>query len=198
MTRPWVLGLTGSIGMGKTTTAAMFAAEGIPVWDADAVVHHLYSPGQAAAVAIAARYPQAVGVDGRVDRARLRAMIAADASVMDWLNATVHPLTAADRARFLTDHGNAEIVLLDIPLLFESGADALCNAVIAVTAPPEVQRARVLARGMTEDDLAMILARQMPDAEKRARATHIIETISKDQTRAAVRALLRNLRASHA
>lgn len=198
MTRPLVLGLTGSIGMGKTATAALFAAEGIPVWDADAAVHRLYSPGQAAAVAIAARYPQAIGDDGHVDRARLRGMISADLSVMDWLNATVHPLTAADRARFMRDHGDDEIVLLDIPLLFETGADTLCDAVITVTAPPEVQRARVLARGMTEPEFRMILARQMADAEKRARADHIIETITEDQTRAAVRALLQNLRASHA
>jgi dephospho-CoA kinase len=198
MTRPIVLGLTGSIGMGKSTTAAMFAAEGVPVWDADAAVHRLYAAGQAGAVAIGARYPLAIGADGEVDRARLRAMIADDPPVLNWLNAVIHPLTAADRARFLDDHAGANIVLLDIPLLFETGADALCDAVLVVTTPPEVQRARVLARGMGAAEFRQILARQMPDAEKRARADHVIETINTDQTRAAVRALLQQLRASHA
>lgn len=198
MNRPIRLGLTGSIGMGKSTTAAMFAAEGVPVWDADAAVHALYEPGKPAALAIAARFPDAVDAGGRVDRSRLRALIGADPSVLDWLNATVHPLTAADRAAFIAAHAGAAIVLLDIPLLFETGADAFCDAIVVVSVAPEVQRARVLGRGMTEDDFKMILARQMPDAEKRARATYVIETVTEQGARAAVRALLDKIRREHA
>ncbi len=198
MNRPFLLGLTGSIGMGKSTTAAMFAAEGVPVWDADAAVHALYEPGKPAAVAIATQFPEAVDADGRVSRPRLRAMIGADPSVMDWLNATVHPLTAADRAAFLRAHADAAIVVLDIPLLFETGADAMCDAVVVVSVPPEVQRARVLGRGMTEADFQTILARQTPDSEKRARATYVIETLTEQGALAAVRALLERIRAGHA
>lgn len=198
MNRPFRLGLTGSIGMGKSTTAAMFAAEGVPVWDADAAVHTLYEPGKPAALAIAARFPEAMDADGRVNRPRLRAMIVADPSVMDWLNATVHPLTAADRAAFIATHADAAIVVLDIPLLFETGADALCDAVVVVSVAPEVQRARVLGRGMTDDDFKMILARQMPDAEKRARATYVIETATEQGARTAVRGLLDKIRRDHA
>ncbi|MCX8508432.1 MAG: dephospho-CoA kinase [Rhodobacteraceae bacterium] len=198
MNRPFLLGLTGSIGMGKSTTAAMFAAEGVPVWDADATVHALYAPGQPAARAIADRYPAAMDAEGRVNRAHLRAMIAADASVMDWLNATVHPLTAAHRAAFIKAHQDAPVLLLDIPLLFETGADALCDAVVVVSAPPEVQRDRVLGRGMSKEDFRMILARQMPDVEKRARATYVIETINEAGARRAVRALLDKIGQAHA
>lgn len=198
MSRPFLLGLTGSIGMGKSTTAQMFRDEGVPVWDADATVHRLYSPGQSAALAIAARYPQAVYTDGQVNRATLRAMIAEDGSVMDWLNATIHPMTTEDRTRFISEHSASDVLVLDIPLLFETGADALCDAVLVVTAPAEVQSARVLARGMTESEFNLILDRQMPDAEKRARATHVIETLSDDSARTAVRALLRKLRAKDA
>ncbi|MEZ5888199.1 MAG: dephospho-CoA kinase [Paracoccaceae bacterium] len=194
MTRPVILGLTGSIGMGKSTTAAMFAAEGVPVWDADAVVHRLYSAGEPAALAIAARFPAAMAPEGSVDRTRLRALVAADPAALDWLNATVHPLTAADRAAFIEANRGAQVLLLDIPLLFETGADALCDATVVVSVPPDVQRARVLARGLSPADFEMILARQMPDAEKRRRATHVIETLTEDGARAAVRALLRELR----
>lgn len=198
MTRPFLLGLTGSIGMGKSTTAGLFAAEGIPVWDADAVVHRLYSPGQPAALAIGARYPQALDGDGRVDRAALRKSIAADPAVLDWLNRIVHPLTAADRAGFIKTHAGANVIVLDVPLLFETGADALCDATVVVTAPPEVQRSRVLARGMSEADFAMVLSRQMPDSDKRARATYVIETLTLESARAAVRDLLEDIRARHA
>ncbi len=198
MRRPFLLGLTGSIGMGKSTTAQMFRDEGVPVWDADATVHRLYSPGQSAALAIAARYPQALDADGRVNRAKLRAMIAEDGSVMDWLNTTIHPMTAKDRARFVTEHSASDVLILDIPLLFETGADALCDAVLVVTAPPDVQRARVLARGMTEAEFTLILDRQMPDSDKRARATYVIETLTEDSARTAVRSLLRKLRAKDA
>lgn len=198
MTRPFLLGLTGSIGMGKSTTAGLFAAEGVPVWDADAVVHRLYSPGEPAALVIGARFPDALDSQGRVDRAALRNRIAADPGVLDWLNRTVHPLTAADRAGFIKAHADAKVIVLDVPLLFETGADALCDATVVVTAPPEVQRSRVLARGMSEADFAMILSRQMPDSDKRARATYVIETPSLESARAAVRDLLEDIRARHA
>lgn len=198
MNRPFLLGLTGSIGMGKSTTARLFADEGVPVWDADATVHRLYAPGQPAARAIGQRWPEVLAPDGSVDRARLRAMVSADPGRLDWLNATVHPLTAADRNRFIAENGASDILLLDIPLLFETGAEALCDAVLVVTAPADVQRERVLARGMTEADFQIILARQMPDADKRARATYIIETLTEAQTRAEVRALLQRIRSHNA
>ena len=191
---PFRLGLTGSIGMGKSTTAAMFAAEGVPVWDADATVHRLYAPGGAAARAIAAEFPEAIDTAGGVSRPALRALIAADPAVLDRINALVHPLVTADRATFLAAC-RAEIVLLDIPLLYETGAEALCDAVAVVSAPAEDQRARVLSRGtMTEDDFAAILARQMPDADKRARADYIIDTRTLDTARAAVKDVLSDIR----
>ena len=198
MSRPFLLGLTGSIGMGKSTTAQMFAAEGVPVWDADATVHALYAPGGAAVAPIAAAFPGVV-VDGAVDRARLREVLQADKQALSRLESIVHPLTTASRAAFVAEHADADLVLLDIPLMYETGADTACDAVLVVSAPPEVQRARVLARGqMSEDQLAMILSRQMPDAEKRARADHVIETLTLDQTRDAVRHLIAQIRGRHA
>jgi dephospho-CoA kinase len=164
------LGLTGSIGMGKSTTAAMFADEGIPVWDADAAVHRLYAPGQPAALAVAALFPDVIDSTGRVDRPRLRAMIGADPTVLDQLDAAVHPLVAEDRASFLRANETAPVVLLDVPLLFETGLDSACDAVAVVSASREVQRERVLMRGMTETEFMVILSRQVSDAEKRARA----------------------------
>lgn len=187
------LGLTGSIGMGKSTTAAMFADEGVPVWDADATVHRLYAPGQLAALAVGRLFPTVIDPDGAVNRPRLRDIIAADPAALDRLNAAVHPLVAKNRAGFLADHAKDRIVLLDIPLLFETGADAACDAVAVVTAPPEVQRERVLSRGMGEDAFALILSRQMPDAEKRARADYIIPTTSLDTARAAVKDVLADI-----
>ena len=180
--------------MGKSTTAAMFAAAGVPVWDADATVHRLYAPGGAAALALAGALPQAIAADGAVDREALRRLIAADPSVLDRLNAIVHPLVAADRAAFLAAV-QADIVLLDIPLLYETGAQAMCDAVAVVSAPPEVQRTRVLARGtMTEAMLETILARQMPDAEKRARADYVIPTTTLEVAQAAVKDVLADIR----
>lgn len=187
------LGLTGSIGMGKSTTAAMFAAEGIPIWDADATVHRLYEAGQPAALAIAALFPSAIASDGRVNRAALRQMIRNDPSALDRLNDTVHPLVRQDRAAFLAAHATSPIVLLDIPLLYESGLSDACDAVVVVTAPAEVQRERVLARGMTEAEFALILSRQMPDAEKRARADYVIATTSLEAARAAVKDVLEDI-----
>lgn len=192
------LGLTGGIGMGKSTTAAMFAAEGVPVWDADATVHALYARGGAAVPVIAEAFPGAV-LDGAVDRAALKRILAADPAALPRLEALVHPFTAAAREAFLAAHADAPLVILDVPLLFETGGQGACDATLVVSAPPELQRERVLQRpGMTPAQLDFILSRQMPDAEKRARADHIIETVTLEATRAAVRALIAKLRARHA
>jgi dephospho-CoA kinase len=192
--RVYRLGLTGSIGMGKSTTAAMFAAAGLAVWDADAAVHRLYAPGGAAVAAVAALHPAAQGPDGGIDRTALRPWLAADPQRLAALEAVVHPLVAADRAAFLSAC-RSDIAILDIPLLFETGADAACDATLVVTAPPAVQRARVLARpGMTAAQFALILSRQMPDADKRARATHIVETLSLGAVQAYVDALIAHIR----
>lgn len=192
------LGLTGSIGMGKSTTAGFFRDAGVPVWDADATVHRLYAPGGAAVAPVSARWPQVRGTDGGIDRALLKPIVTADPDALVWLEAHVHPLVTADRADFLAA-AEADLVLLDIPLLFETGGEAQMDATLLVTAPPALQRARVLARpGMTEAAFAAILARQMPDAEKRARATHIIETLSPDAARGCVLALIAYIRGRHA
>lgn len=196
MNRAFRLGLTGSIGMGKSTTASMFDDLGVPVWDADAAVHRLYGPNGAGTAAVAALCPDAVGPGG-VDRARLRAWIARDPEALATLEQAVHPLVAKDRQRFLDefDQRGAPLVLLDIPLLFETGQETVCDAVLVVSAPPDVQRKRVLDRsGMTEEQFAAILARQMPDAEKRRRADHVIETLNRDETRAQVARLVARLR----
>ena len=197
MTAAFRLGLTGSIGMGKSTTAAMFAAEGIPVWDADAAVHRLYAKGGAAVAPIAALCPQALSQDA-IDRSALKTWIARDPKALAQIEAVVHPLVAADRAQFLADI-NADIALCDIPLLFEKGTDAEMDATLLVTAPPDVQRARVLSRpGMTQAQFDLILQRQMPDAQKRARATHIVETLDVASTRAYVMALITHIRSKDA
>ncbi|MFN4154290.1 MAG: dephospho-CoA kinase [Paracoccaceae bacterium] len=191
------LGLTGSIGMGKSTTAALFAAEGIPVWDADAAVHRLYAPGGAAVGPVADLCPPGLHRQG-IDRAALRDWIAADPTALARLESVVHPLVAADRAAFAAQVGN-NLAVFDIPLLFEKGTDAEMDATLLVTAPATVQRQRVLSRpGMTAAQFTLILSRQMPDAEKRGRATHIVETLSIDQTRAYVQALIAHLRSFHA
>jgi dephospho-CoA kinase len=175
--RPLILGLTGSIGMGKSATAAMFRARGVPVHDADACVHALYGPGGAAAAAIGAAFPGTLAPDGSVDRAALRTAVLGDSERLRRLESLVHPLVRAARDEFLATHAAAPLVVLDVPLLFETGGEAGCDAVAVVTAPPEVQRARVLARpGMTEEAFAQILMKQMPDAEKRRRADYLIET----------------------
>lgn len=187
------LGLTGSIGMGKSTTAALFADEGIPVWDADATVARLYAPGGDAVKIIATLFPDVIDT-GAVSRPKLREKIAQDASILDRLQTVVHPLVARDRATFLKSC-RADIALLDIPLLYETGAEDGCDAVVVVTAPPEVQRKRVMARGeMTNAEFEMILSRQIPDAEKRARADYVIETTTLDDARAAVRSICADIR----
>jgi dephospho-CoA kinase len=175
--RPRVLGLTGSIGMGKSATAGMFSARGVPVHDADAAVHALYGPGGAAATAIGQAFPGTLAPDGSVDRGALRAVVLGQPERLARLEALVHPLVQEAARAFLLRHAQAPLVLLDIPLLYETGGEGRCDAVLVVTAPPEVQRARVLARpGMTEAAFAAIRAKQMPDAEKRARADFVIDT----------------------
>jgi dephospho-CoA kinase len=190
---PFRLGLTGSIGMGKSTTAGFFAKAGLPVWDADAAVHRLYAPGGAAVTPIAAVWPKAMQ-DGAIDRGALKSIIAADPTALTRIEAIVHPLVAADRDAFLHS-ASADIVVLDIPLLFEKGAQAMMNATLLVTAPAALQRARVMARpGMTQAQFQTILSRQMPDAEKRTQATHIVESLSLSSVEAYVTALIAYLR----
>jgi len=171
-----VLGLTGSIGMGKTTTAALFREAGVPVYDADAAVHALYAAGGAAVAPVEAAFPGVV-VEGAIDRRKLSERITADPSSLERLEAIVHPLVAAERAAFLASAKGADVVVLDIPLLFEIHAEGLVQAVVVVSAPESVQRSRVLSRpGMSEAKLAALLSRQTPDAEKRRRADFVIET----------------------
>lgn len=192
MNAPYLLGLTGSIGMGKSTTAAMFAALGVPVWDADAAVHRLYGPGGAAVAGIARLFPEAVP-DGAVSREALRRAIAADPAALSRIEAVVHPLVAADRAAFIrrAAAAAAPVVVLDIPLLFETGAETGLDGIAVVSAPAEVQRQRVLARpGMTAGQLDLILSRQMPDREKRARATWVIDTTTLERAREQVHEIL--------
>jgi len=171
-----ILGLTGSIGMGKSTTAAMFAALGVPVHSADEAVHRLYS-GLAAPL-IEARFPGTLA-GGSVDRAALGARVIGDAAALRDLEAIVHPLVREEEARFLraAREAGARLAVLDIPLLFETGGETRVDRTLVVTAPPEVQRARVLARpGMTVERFEAILAKQMPDAEKRQRADFVVDT----------------------
>ena len=175
--KSFVLGLTGSIGMGKSATASMFRALGVPVHDADAAVHALYGPGGAAAAAIGRDFPGTLDPQGGVDRAALRDAVLGQRERLARLEALVHPLVRAESDGFLRDHAGAPLVVLDIPLLYETGGEGRCDAVAVVSAPADVQRARVLARpGMTEGAFAAILAKQMPDAEKRARADYVIDT----------------------
>ncbi|MEA2832411.1 MAG: dephospho-CoA kinase [Methylobacteriaceae bacterium] len=168
------LGLTGSIGMGKSATAAMFRAAGVPVHDADEVVHALYR-GRAAPL-IAAAFPGTV-IDGTVDRALLSKVLFEDESCLRALERIVHPLVREERDAFLAENAHAPVVILDIPLLFETGGESDADAVALVSAPESVQRDRVLARpGMTEEKFRAILGKQMPDSEKRRRAHFLIET----------------------
>lgn len=197
MTNPFRIGLTGSIGMGKSTTAAMFADDGCAVWDADAAVHRLYAPGGAAVAAIAALCPEAVS-DAGVSRDALKAWIARDAQALRRIEGVVHPLVAADREAFLAT-ATADIVVCDIPLLYENGMERAFDLVAVASAPADVQRTRVLARpGMTEAQFVAMLAKQMPDAEKRARADRIIPTDTMDAARAAVHDIVSEIRGRHA
>jgi dephospho-CoA kinase len=173
-----ILGLTGSIGMGKSTTAAMFAEAGALVWNADAAVHALYAPGGAAVGPVGDAFPGVV-VDGAVDRTRLAGVLGRDPAAFGRLEAIVHPLVLAGRLEALAAAGarGVKLAVLDIPLLYETGGDAAVDAVVVVTADADIQRRRVLARpGMTADRLDAILVRQLPDAEKRRRADFIVDT----------------------
>lgn len=192
-----VLGLTGSIGMGKSTVGKMFAEEGAPVFDSDAAVHALYAAGGAAAAPVEAAFP-GVTVDGAVDREALSRRVVGDEAAIKRLEMIVHPLVRQAQAEFLQTNRDAgtKVVVLDIPLLFESGGAKLVDKVAVVSAAADVQRERVLARpGMTAEKFEAILARQTPDAEKRARADFVIDTGgSLEATRAQVRAVLDALR----
>ena len=173
-----IIGLTGSIGMGKSTTAAMFREAGIPVYDADAAVHDLYDEGGAAVGPVGEAFPGVVR-DGRVDREALRQAVLGKPDELKRLNAIVHPLVGRDRVGFFADAeaSGADMVVLDVPLLFETGGHANVDAVVVVSAPARMQRERVLARpGMTPDRLDAILAQQLADAEKRARAHYVVDT----------------------
>lgn len=191
------LGLTGSIGMGKSTVAAMFADHGVPVFDADAIVHRLQGVGERLVAAIEAAFPGTTGASG-VDRAELGRAVLSDARALQRLEAIVHPAVAAERVAFLAMHHDAPIVLLDVPLLFETGGQRYVDKIAVVDAPPEVQRARVLGRpGMTADRLDAILARQMPNADKLAQADFVIPTGGTlAETRAAVAAVIACLSAA--
>ena len=193
------LGLTGSIGMGKSTTAQMFRDAGIPVWDADATVHALYGPGAAGSEALRAVAPDAVTDEG-VDRAKLRAAIIADPSLLKKVEAAIHPLVGEDRNAFLHQawRDGDRIVLCDIPLLFEGGNEQNMDKVVVVTAPADVQRERVLARpGMTDEAFQAILSKQVPDAIKREKADYLIDTsLGMDHARRRVAEIIEEL--SHA
>jgi dephospho-CoA kinase len=186
-----ILGLTGSIGMGKSTTAKLFAEAGVPVYDADAAVHKIYE-GEAAP-AIEAAFPGTT-VEGRVDRAKLSAKVVHDPAAIKQLEQIVHPMLGASRKKFLDDAeaSGAPVVVMDIPLLFETGGEKRVDAVVVVTTSPENQRERILARGtMTNEALDAILARQLPDAEKRKRADFVVDTShGLDPVRAAIRDIL--------
>jgi dephospho-CoA kinase len=173
------LALTGSIGMGKSATAALFAARGIPVYDADAAVHAAYARGGEAVAPLEWAFPGVIGADGGIDRAKLRAKVSGNPEAMKKLEGIVHPIVAGTQRKFLETAAQkgADIVVLDIPLLFETGGDKRADVIAVVTSPPDVQRQRVLARGqMTEAEFEAILARQTPDSVKRLRADFVINT----------------------
>ncbi|WDF72709.1 dephospho-CoA kinase [Novosphingobium sp. KACC 22771] len=189
-----IIGLTGSIGMGKSTVAAMLREAGVPVFDADATVRALQGPGGALLPAIEAEFPGTTGADG-VDRARLGAAVFGNPQALERLEAIVHPAVAIAREQFLAQHCDSPMVVFDIPLLFERTGRGGMDAVIVVSAPAPVQKARVMARpGMTEEKFAAILAMQMPDAEKRARADYVLDTgTSMEETRAALAKVLERI-----
>lgn len=195
MSRPFILGLTGSIGMGKSAVAVMLREMGIPVFDADAAVHVLQGPGGELLAAIEAAFPGTTGPEG-VRRQDLGARVFGDARALKRLEAIVHPAVTRLRKAFLIEHAGEPLVVFDIPLLFEKGHGAGLDAVAVVSAPADVQRARVLARpGMTPEKFAQILGLQVPDAEKRARADFVIDTgVSLEETEREVGVLVRSIR----
>jgi len=194
MRKPFILGLTGSIGMGKSAVAAMFLELGVPVFDADAAVHALQGPGGALLAPIEQAFPGSTGSQG-VDRAKLGAAVFGDPEKLELLESIVHPEVGEMRRAFLADNADAPLVVFDIPLLYEKTGAAGLDAVVVVSAPPEVQRERVLARpGMTAEKFEKILALQVPDAEKRARADFVIDTgLTLAETKAQVAALVAHL-----
>lgn len=197
MTRPKIVGLTGSIGMGKSTVAAMFERAGVPVFDADAEVRRMQGPDGTLVPAIEAAFPGSTGPEG-VRREALGAHVFGDPEALARLEGIVHPAVAARRKEFLVEHAGAPLVVFDIPLLFEKGGYAQVDAIVVVSAPADVQRERVLRRpGMTAEKFAQILALQVPDEEKRARADHVIDTGGPlAETEAAVHALAAELAVS--
>lgn len=193
------LGLTGSIGMGKSTTAQMFAEEGCAVWDADAAVHRLYAKGGAAVAPIYAAFPEAV-IDGEVSRTALKAIIGKDTSALKKIEGIVHPLVGQDRVSFLST-AKADIVVMDIPLLFETGGDARVDATVCVYIDDATQEARVIERGtMTRDQFLTIRAKQLPAEEKCSRAQYVIHTDTVEHARAQVQDVVKHIRSqlSHA
>ncbi len=195
MTKSFLLGLTGSVGMGKTTTANMFADLGIPVWDADKVVHALYDVGGAAVEPVSALAPEALQ-DGKIDRKVLSDWLAESPGRFAELQAIVHPLVAADRKNFI-EQSESPIIVLDIPLLFETKAEDTVDAVAVVSTSVETQRKRVMQRrGMNIERFQTLLDRQMPDVEKRKRATYVIDTSSLESARSAVESIVENIRNS--
>jgi dephospho-CoA kinase len=196
MTRPLIVGLTGSIGMGKSTVAEMFIRHGVPVFDADAEVRRMQRPGAELLPAIEAAFPGSTGPEG-VKREALGAQVFGDKQALARLESIVHPAVAARRADFMIEHGGAPIVVFDIPLLFEKGGEKQVDTVVVVSAPTDAQRQRVLARpGMTPEKFAHMLDLQVPDAEKRAKADHVINTdVSHAETEAEVVALIERLSA---
>lgn len=192
--RPFILGLTGSIGMGKSTVARMFGELGVPVFDADAVVHHMQGEGGLLVDAIESAFPGTTGPGG-VDRAKLGKHVFGNPKELRRLEQLIHPAVAAEREVFLIEHGGQGLVVFDIPLLFEKNLADLVDAVLVVSARPEIQRARVLARpGMSPERFAAILEHQVPDAEKQARADHVIDTgTTLAQTRNSVAQLIEKL-----
>lgn len=193
----FALGLTGSIGMGKSTTAQMFVEEGCALWDADAAVHRLYAIGGAAVEPMRAAFPDAI-LDGAVSRNALKRIIADDPTTLKTIEAIVHPLVAADRAEF-RESATSDILVFDIPLLFETGGDAAMDAVACVSVPAEDQMRRVMERGtMTEAQFEQIRAKQMPNDEKCARSDFVIVTDTLDHARAQVQDVVRQIRAGMA
>lgn len=195
--RPFIIGLTGSIGMGKSTIAAMFEKEGIAVFDADAAVHKLQGPQGALLPEIEQAFPGTTSEQG-TDRQKLGAAVLGDKEELAKLEAIIHPAVAQERMAFLDNHKNDDLVVFDIPLLFEKGGFESVDVIVVVSAPADVQRERVLARpGMTEEKFEHILGLQTPDAEKRARADYVIDTgVAMDETRMQLRKIVKKLRAA--
>ncbi len=187
------LGLTGSIGMGKSTTAKIFAEEGCDIWDADAAVHRLYGKGGAAVAPLREKFPQAI-VDGAVSRNLLKDILRTKPEALKIIEAIVHPLVSQDRALFLSQ-SEADICVLDIPLLFETGAEVHMDATVCVTVDADTQKQRVMSRGkMSEEMFRTILSKQMPDHEKREKADYVVKTDTLEHARKQVQSILRQIR----